>query len=56
MLYIVMSGIGYFVQFVNGSPEMTTDRGAAKRMFREDAEVIIYQLHKLGFDASLMDA
>jgi hypothetical protein len=54
MQYIVRSGDGYFVQFVNDTPEMTSDSVCATRLAENAAKKVVNRLDSLGFAGELV--
>ena len=53
-LYIIESGDGYFVEFVNDTPLMITDPVSARRMDIADAHTVNDCLERLGFESNIV--
>jgi len=53
-IFIVKSGAGYFIRFINDVPEMTTDPVEATRMKEDKAVSIITKMDELGLNAELV--
>lgn len=54
MKYIVKSGSGYFLRFINGTPEMISDPVSAVRLSLNKANSVIDKLDNLGFAGKLV--
>ena len=53
-VFIIESGSGYFLGFINDIPQMTTDPVIAKRFTLKATKSIMEHLNKIGFDAELV--
>lgn len=53
-IFIIESGSGYFLGFINDAPQMTTDPVIAKRFTLKAAKSIMEHLNKIGFDVELV--
>lgn len=53
--FIIKSGPGYFIRFLNDTPEMTTDPVEATRMREDEAVSIVAKMDKLGLNAELVN-
>ena len=53
-VFVIKSGLGYFIRFLNDTPEMTTDPVVATRMREDKATLIVAKMDKLGLSAKLV--
>lgn len=56
LVFIVGSGAGFFLEFINDTPHLTTDPVVATRMpLEQQAEDTIVELGRLGFVGELVE-